>query len=71
LKEVQDLLIDQGAINAGLLGGGASSEMVIQGELVTHPPQERGEMELPTGFLVFEKPDEVKVDSPWTVPPTP
>ncbi|MBE1442287.1 phosphodiester glycosidase family protein [Paenibacillus sp. OAS669] len=71
LKEVQDLLIDQGAINAGLLGGGASSEMVIQGELVTHSPQESGEMELPTGFLVFEKPDEVKVDSPWTEPPTP
>lgn len=65
LKEVQDLLLERGAINAGLLDGGASSELVINGEVVTKPSSRWGERRLPSGLLVFDNPDDIVVNSVW------
>lgn len=65
LKEVQDIMLERGAINAGSLDGGASSELVVNGELVTKPSSRWGERRLPSGFLVFDNPDEIIVKSVW------
>ncbi|WP_329959248.1 phosphodiester glycosidase family protein [Paenibacillus athensensis] len=65
LKEVQDLFMEDGVINAGFLDGGASSEMVVDGELVTSPSSRYGERRLPSAFLVFDNPKDVKVDHIW------
>jgi exopolysaccharide biosynthesis protein len=66
LKEVQDLLLARGVVNAGLLDGGASSELVLKdGGLVTKPSSRWGERRLPSGILVYDNPEEVLVTSPW------
>jgi exopolysaccharide biosynthesis protein len=65
LKEVQDLFLQDGVINAGFLDGGASSEMVYNDELVTKPSSRYGERRLPSAFLVFDHPDQVKVKNVW------
>jgi exopolysaccharide biosynthesis protein len=67
LREVQDLLLARGAVNAGLLDGGASSQLVLKdGGLVTKPSSRWGERRLPSGLLVYDNPEEVVVTSPWT-----
>ncbi|UJF32015.1 phosphodiester glycosidase family protein [Paenibacillus hexagrammi] len=65
LKEVQDLFLAEGVINAGFLDGGASSEMVVDDQLVTSPSSRYGERRLPSAFLVFDHPDEIQVDNVW------
>lgn len=65
LKEVQDLLLKEGAVNAGLLDGGASSELVVKGELLTKPSSRYGERRLPSGILVYDDPDSYKADRIW------
>ncbi|TMV53133.1 hypothetical protein FE783_01715 [Paenibacillus mesophilus] len=65
LKEVQDLLLKEGAVNAGMMDGGASSELVVKGEVLTKPSSRYGERRLPSGLLVFDEPDSYKVDRIW------
>ncbi|NRF95534.1 phosphodiester glycosidase family protein [Paenibacillus frigoriresistens] len=65
LKEVQDLLLAEGCINAGFLDGGASSEMVVNGQLITKPSSKYGERRLPSALLVFEHPDKIQVPNIW------
>ncbi|MDF2657473.1 MAG: hypothetical protein K0Q94_264 [Paenibacillus sp.] len=65
LKEVQDLLLKEGAVNAGMMDGGASSELVVKGELLTKPSSRYGERRLPSGLLVYDDPDSYKVDRVW------
>ncbi|MCY9663779.1 phosphodiester glycosidase family protein [Paenibacillus alginolyticus] len=65
LKEVQDLFLADDVINAGFLDGGASSEMVYNDELITKPSSRYGERRLPSAFLVFDHPDQVKVKNVW------
>lgn len=65
LKEVQDLLLEEGCINAGNLDGGASSELVVDGELLTKPSSRYGERRLPNAFLVYDDPTSVKADRVW------
>ncbi|WP_166238866.1 phosphodiester glycosidase family protein [Paenibacillus turpanensis] len=65
LKEVQDLFLERGVVNAGFLDGGASSELVYEGELVTKPSSRWGERRLPSGMLVFDNPDDIQVDNVW------
>jgi exopolysaccharide biosynthesis protein len=65
LREVQDLLLEQGCINAGFLDGGASSEMVKDRKLLTQPSSRYGERRLPSGFLVFNRPKDVEVHNIW------
>ncbi|MCZ8511393.1 phosphodiester glycosidase family protein [Paenibacillus filicis] len=65
LKEVQDIFLAHGVMNAGFLDGGASSELVVNNELITHPSSRYGERRLPSAFLVFDHPESVAVTSPW------
>jgi exopolysaccharide biosynthesis protein len=65
LKEVQDLFLEDGVINAGFLDGGASSEMVVDNQLINKPSSRYGERRLPSAFLVFDHPEDVKVDNIW------
>jgi exopolysaccharide biosynthesis protein len=65
LKEVQDLFLQDDVINAGFLDGGASSEMVYDDKLITSPSSRYGERRLPSGFLVFDHPENVKVNNVW------
>jgi exopolysaccharide biosynthesis protein len=65
LKEVQDIFLLEGCINAGFLDGGASSELVVEGKLQTKPASRYGERRLPDGFLVFADPSSYKPDNMW------
>ncbi|SCW46352.1 Exopolysaccharide biosynthesis protein [Paenibacillus tianmuensis] len=65
LKEVQDLLLEEGCVNAGNLDGGASSELVVDGELLTKPSSRYGERRLPNAFLVYDDPTSVQADHVW------
>jgi exopolysaccharide biosynthesis protein len=65
LKEVQDLFLEDEVINAGFLDGGASSEMVVNNELITKPSSRYGERRLPSAFLVFDDPAKVQVKNIW------
>jgi exopolysaccharide biosynthesis protein len=65
LKEVQDLFLQQGVENAGFLDGGASSELVVNNQLITHPSSRYGERRLPSAFLIFDHPEALAVISPW------
>ncbi|MCR8643208.1 phosphodiester glycosidase family protein [Paenibacillus sp. N1-5-1-14] len=65
-REVQDLLLAEGCVNAGFLDGGSSAEMVLDGNVITKPSSpDGGERTLPTAFLVFENSDDVKVNNIW------
>lgn len=65
LREVQDLLLADGAVNAGFLDGGASSEMVVGGEVITNPSSRYGERRLPSALLIFDHPEDYKADRIW------
>ena len=65
LKEVQDVFLSEGCMNAGFLDGGASSELVVDGKLQTKPASRYGERRLPDGFLVFADPSSYKADNMW------
>ncbi|TBL81871.1 hypothetical protein EYB31_01195 [Paenibacillus thalictri] len=65
LKEVQDLLLEEGCINAGFLDGGASSELVVDGKLVTKPSSRYGERRLPSAFLIYDHPEDIQANRVW------
>ncbi|CAG7655379.1 phosphodiester glycosidase family protein [Paenibacillus allorhizosphaerae] len=65
LKELQDLLLEDGVVNAGNLDGGASSELVVDGDLLTKPSSRYGERRLPSAFLVYDDPSTVVADKVW------
>ncbi|MDB5053472.1 MAG: hypothetical protein JWM44_1522 [Bacilli bacterium] len=65
-KEVQDLFMKEDVVNAGFLDGGASSELVLKGQgVVTKPSSRFGERRLPSGFLIFDHPDDYVPDRVW------
>lgn len=66
LKELQDLMLEEGVVNAGFLDGGASSELVTQADgLITKPSSRYGERRLPSALLVFSDPEDYKANNPW------
>lgn len=65
LKEIQDLFLADGVVNAGFLDGGASSELVVNGELVTKPSSRYGERRLPSAFLVYDHPEDAVANRVW------
>ncbi|WP_426448690.1 phosphodiester glycosidase family protein [Paenibacillus sp. S-38] len=71
LKEVQDLFLKEGVINAGNLDGGASSELVYKGDddeqskLLSKPSSRYGERRLPSAFLVYDDPESVHAIRIW------
>ncbi len=52
LKDVQDIMLEYGAVNAANLDGGSSSTMYYQGKLVNHPCSKYGERYLPSAFII-------------------
>ncbi|WP_231571219.1 phosphodiester glycosidase family protein [Gordoniibacillus kamchatkensis] len=67
LREIQDLLLAEGCVNAGFLDGGASSELVYNKELITKPSSRYGERRLPSSFLVFDHPETLVNKPIWDV----
>ncbi|MDF2936587.1 MAG: hypothetical protein K0Q90_1960 [Paenibacillaceae bacterium] len=66
LKELQDLMLEEGVVNAGFLDGGASSELVTHTDgLITKPSSRYGERRLPSALLVFGDPDDYVPNNPW------
>lgn len=52
LRQVQDILLDNGAYNAFNLDGGASTTMVYNGNVVNSPSDILGERYVPNAFIV-------------------
>lgn len=52
LKEVQDVMVRFGAVNAANLDGGSSSTMYYDGKIINNPSDAAGERLVPTAFLV-------------------
>lgn len=55
LKDVQDILIKYGAVNAVNLDGGSSTTMFFNGEVINKPADRLGERKIPTAFIVVPK----------------
>jgi exopolysaccharide biosynthesis protein len=58
LKDVQDLLLSYGCVNAMNLDGGGSATMMLDGKLMNHPQTDTaaGMRYLPNAFIVMPKP---------------
>lgn len=54
LRQVQDILLDNGAYNAFNLDGGASTTMVYNGNVVNSPSDILGERYVPNAFIVIK-----------------
>lgn len=53
LREVQDILYENGAVNAANLDGGSSTTMYYLGKVINKPSDKLGERAVPTAFLVM------------------
>ncbi|AZS13631.1 phosphodiester glycosidase family protein [Paenibacillus lutimineralis] len=66
LYDVQQIMLDHGAVIAANLDGGSSTVLVTKGgEIANKPSSEYGERYLPTAFLVFEHPEQVDIPNIW------
>lgn len=66
LYDVQQIMLDHGAVIAANLDGGSSTVLATKdGEIVNKPSSEYGERYLPTAFLVFDDPDAVDIPNIW------
>lgn len=52
LRDVQDILLDYGAVNAANLDGGSSATMYFNGKVINKPSDKLGERTVPTAFIV-------------------
>ena len=52
IKEVQDIMVQEGAYNAINLDGGASTTMYYNGQVLNNPSDKFGERPIPTIFYV-------------------
>lgn len=66
LYDVQQIMLENGAVIAANLDGGSSSVLVKDGEILNKPSDKSGNGRyLPTAFLVFEHPEEVDIPNIW------
>jgi len=65
LYDVQEILLENGAIIAANLDGGASTVLVKDNQIINKPSSKYGERYIPTAWLVFENPDSVQVKNIW------
>ncbi|GIO31414.1 MULTISPECIES: phosphodiester glycosidase family protein [Paenibacillus] len=65
LYDVQQIMLEHGAVIAANLDGGSSTVLVKDNQIVNKPSSEYGERYLPTAFLVFEHPEDVKIPNIW------
>ena len=52
LKDIQDILLNYGAVNAANLDGGSSTTMYFNGKIINRPSDKLGERTVPTAFMV-------------------
>ena len=52
LRDVQDILLEYGAVNAANLDGGSSATMYFNGKVINKPSDKLGERTVPTAFIV-------------------
>lgn len=52
IKEVQDIMIAQGCVNAANLDGGSSSVMYYEGKIINSPSSKYGERPLPSAWII-------------------
>lgn len=52
LKDVQDILLNYGAVNAANLDGGSSTTMYLNGNIINKPSDKLGERTVPSAFIV-------------------
>ncbi|MEX2461879.1 MAG: phosphodiester glycosidase family protein [Paenibacillaceae bacterium] len=65
LYDVQQILLENDAIIAANLDGGASTVLVKDNEIINRPSSKYGERYLPTAWLVFDNPDSIYVPNVW------
>ncbi|WP_223067056.1 phosphodiester glycosidase family protein [Paenibacillus caui] len=65
LYDVQNIMLEHGAVIAANLDGGSSTVLVKDGGIVNRPSSEHGERYLPTAFLVFDHPEEADISNVW------
>ncbi|WP_138494990.1 phosphodiester glycosidase family protein [Paenibacillus pinistramenti] len=65
LYDVQNIMLEHGAVIAANLDGGSSTVLVKYGGIVNKPSSQYGERYLPTAFLVFDDPENVTVPNIW------
>jgi bla regulator protein BlaR1 len=53
VREVQDILLEHGAVNASNLDGGSSSTMYYNGKVISNPSDSKGERMVSTTFMVL------------------
>jgi len=53
LRDVQDILLQYGAVNAANLDGGSSTTMYYNGKVINKPSDKLGERTVPTAFIVM------------------
>lgn len=52
IKEIQDIMIAEGCVNAANLDGGSSSVMYYEGKIINSPSSKYGERPLPSAWVV-------------------
>ena len=57
MKDLVDIMLEYGAVNAGNLDGGSSSVMVYNGEIINNCASVVGPRRIPTAFLLMEEGD--------------
>ncbi|MNK27866.1 hypothetical protein D3C87_462310 [compost metagenome] len=65
LYDVQQIMLEHGAVIAANLDGGSSSVLVKDNEIINKPSSQYGERYLPSAFLVFEHPEDVEIPNIW------
>ncbi|SEO32402.1 Exopolysaccharide biosynthesis protein [Paenibacillus sp. OV219] len=66
LYDVQNILLEKGAVTAANLDGGSSTVLVKDDQVVNKPSSKYGPRYLPTAFLVFDHPDQVNALNIWS-----
>lgn len=52
IREIQDIMITEGCVNAANLDGGSSSVMYYEGKLINSPSSKYGERPLPSAWII-------------------
>lgn len=65
LYDVQNILLERGAVTAANLDGGSSTVLVKDNQIINQPSSKFGPRYLPTAFLVYEHPENVIVQNLW------
>jgi len=65
LYDVQQILLERGAVIAANLDGGSSTVLVKDGEVLNRPANKQKERYLPTAWLVFDDPSTADIRNIW------